>query len=427
MKPLLCALLALSCTLPPAMAQEQNIELRIAWWGSSSRHIATLNAVKAFEDRYPHIKVKSEYTGFDGYLSRLTTQINSGTEPDVIQTNWDWLTLLSKQGTGFYDLNKLRGEVGLDQYSPQSLATTTVKGKVNALPVSPNVMLFYYNEATWKKAGVAYPKTWDELLNAGKIFKNTLGDNSYPLVMSGFDTLLLMRSWMYQKYQHPLIDEQKKKFAWSHQEWVEAFTFYRQLIDAHVMPDTKYLASFGRANNWEMKPWINGEWGGVYFWNATWPAHAATLPPTTRLVTGPYPMLPGAKDAGQFMKTSMMWSIGSHTRHPKEAALLLHFLNNDPQAVKRVGLERGAPFNKTAEKILRESGIMRDDDPVIAGILQSQQLPNRSPTSPYLENAQLGAVFTTALQNIDYKKQSIEEAVSELEREGNRILRRIIN
>ena len=98
MKPLLCALLALSCTLPPAMAQEQNIELRIAWWGSSSRHIATLNAVKAFEDRYPHIKVKSEYTGFDGYLSRLTTQINSGTEPDVIQTNWDWLTLLSKQG-----------------------------------------------------------------------------------------------------------------------------------------------------------------------------------------------------------------------------------------------------------------------------------------------------------------------------------------
>jgi oligogalacturonide transport system substrate-binding protein len=35
---------------------------------------------------------------------------------------------------------------------------------------------------------------------------------------------------------------------------------YKKLVDSHVMPDTKYYASFGKSNMYEMKPWIQGEW-----------------------------------------------------------------------------------------------------------------------------------------------------------------------
>lgn len=31
---------------------------------------------------------------------------------------------------------------------------------------------------------------------------------------------------------------------------------YKKLIDSHVMPDTRYYASFGKSNMYEMKPWI---------------------------------------------------------------------------------------------------------------------------------------------------------------------------
>jgi oligogalacturonide transport system substrate-binding protein len=49
----------------------------------------------------PDINVKAEYTGWDGHLSRLTTQIAGGTEPDVMQTNWNWLPIFSKNGEAF--------------------------------------------------------------------------------------------------------------------------------------------------------------------------------------------------------------------------------------------------------------------------------------------------------------------------------------
>jgi hypothetical protein len=42
--------------------------------------------------------------------------------------------------------------------------------------------------------------------------------------------------------------EQAKKFAWSKEQWVELFQTYKKLVDSHVMPDTKYYASFGKHN-----------------------------------------------------------------------------------------------------------------------------------------------------------------------------------
>lgn len=402
------------------------VEIRFSWWGGKVRNQATLKALAAFEAKYPNIKVKAEYTGWDGYYSRFTTQMNSGTEADVMQTNWNWLTLLSKNGDGFYDLQKVSGPVGLNQYAPAALATTTVKGKINAIPVSANVMLFYYNAATWKKAGVAFPTSWEELLKAGPLFKEKLGDKYYPMILSEQDGLLLLRSYLYQKYQKPMIDEARRKIAWSHAELVEAFTFYKQLTGQHVIPDTRTLAAYGKGVYYEMKPWINGEWGGIYNWNVLYPAESQNLPHPADLVMGPYPMRDGAQDAGQFNKTALMFSISQHSAHPQEAAMLIDFLMSQPEGVLASGLERGVPLSAAGEKILRDAGILKDNDPVVAGLQQSASLPNRSVIMPWLEDPQIIALFTAARESIDHGKATIDEAASEFEQQANRVLRRIM-
>ena len=89
-----------------AIAQEQ-VELRFSWWGGSGRHTATFDAIKLFEEKHPNIKVRAEYSGWDGFLTRLTTQIAGGTEPDIMQLNWSWLDAFSSRGDGFYDLSTL--------------------------------------------------------------------------------------------------------------------------------------------------------------------------------------------------------------------------------------------------------------------------------------------------------------------------------
>ena len=413
------ASLLFSCTSTWA----QPVELRMSWWGGNSRHQATLKALEAFEKTHPEIKVKAEYTGWDGHLSRLTTQMASGTEPDVMQTNWPWLIIFSKNGEGYYDLNKLKNELDLNQYQAKDLQSTTINGKLNGLPISVNAPVFYYNDVTWEKAGLAYPKTWDELFAAGKSFQQKLGKNYYPYSMVDQDVILLLNAYMMQKYQKPMFDS-RGKFTWDDAQWQEAFSFVKRLSDDHVVPSPKTLSSYGKGNLYEMKPWINGEWGGTFTWNISIRMYINNLTPPAKLVLGDYVMLPGVTESGVYFKTAQMFSVAKSSKHPKEAAMLVNFLLNDPQAIEALGLERGIPLSKTAETLLTQKGVIDPNDPVVAGLRQAQSLPTTVVATPYIEDLQVVDQFMSAREKLDQGKP-IAQVVSDFRQQVERIVRRL--
>ncbi|MGO3799765.1 MAG: ABC transporter substrate-binding protein, partial [Vibrio casei] len=171
-------------------------ELRMSWWGGNERHQATNDALERFQKANPDISVKAEYTGWDGALTRITTQIAGNTEPDVMQTNLNWMPIFSKTGEGFYDMNKVKPDLHADNFSNSALNTVTFGGKLNGVPVSMTSRVFYYNKETWSKAGIAYPNNWDELMAAGKAFKEKLGDEYYPIVIEARDVFAMNRSYM---------------------------------------------------------------------------------------------------------------------------------------------------------------------------------------------------------------------------------------
>src|SRR5262245_26890802 len=115
---LLCMLPALGVAQPRTQSP---VELRMSWWGGSEVHRAQVEAIGQFEARYTHIRVNAEYTGWNGHLERLTTQIAGGTAPDLMQINWAWLVLFSRDGTGFYDLDSLADVIDLRQFDSQAL------------------------------------------------------------------------------------------------------------------------------------------------------------------------------------------------------------------------------------------------------------------------------------------------------------------
>ncbi|MBE5202167.1 carbohydrate ABC transporter substrate-binding protein [Pectobacterium sp. FL60-S17] len=424
-KAILHTLIASSLALVamPSLAAD-NVELRMSWWGGNSRHQQTLKAIEEFHKQHPNITVKAEYTGWDGHLSRLTTQIAGNTEPDVMQTNWNWLPIFSKNGDGFYDLNKVKDSLDLTQFESKELQNTTVEGKLNGIPISVTARVFYFNTESWKKAGLEYPKTWDELLNAGKVFKEKLGDQYYPIVLEHQDSLALLNSYMVQKYNIPAIDVKGQKFAYTDAQWAEFFGMYKKLIDSHVMPDTKYYASFGKSNMYEMKPWITGEWSGTYMWNSTITKYSDNLQPPAKLELGNYPMLPGAKDAGLFFKPAQMLSIGKSTKYPKESAQLINFLLNSKEGAQALGLERGVPLSKAAVAQLTADGVIKDDAPAVAGLKLALSLPHDVAVSPYFDDPQIVSLFGDTIQSIDYGQKSVEDAAKYFQRQSDRILKR---
>ncbi|MGK2889863.1 MAG: hypothetical protein ACSLEN_14465 [Candidatus Malihini olakiniferum] len=49
--------------------------------------------------------------------------------------------------------------------------------KLNATPVAMTGRSMYYNLALWQKVGLSYPQTWDDMLAAGRVFKQKLGND----------------------------------------------------------------------------------------------------------------------------------------------------------------------------------------------------------------------------------------------------------
>lgn len=417
---------ALLMMLSPALSHADT-EMRFSWWGGNQRHEATRATIDQYKVQHPTVTIKAEPSGWDGYLSRVSTQLAGSTEPDVMQINWNWLELFSKNGEGFYDLNKLSQHIDLSQFTEQGKNLVTRGGKLNGIPIALTARLMYYNANVWQQAGLEYPQTWDDILKAGPVFKSKLGDDYYPFFLGAVDTSILtfLNSYMVQKYNIAMIDEEKKQFNYTPEQWLEFFGLYKKLVDNHVIPSMKYFTAFGKANAWEIRPWLEGKLGGTYIWT-TEGTYADSLKAPSKLVLGPYPMLPGAKDSGLFFKPSQIFSIGNSAKNPEEAAKFINYMLNDPAGIKTMGLQRGIPLSKIAVATLEKEGILKSGDIQAQSLEQVNKLSGDVKVSSYFENQKLLSVFLDYLQQYDYGKLSIEDVAAGFPKAGERVLKRII-
>jgi multiple sugar transport system substrate-binding protein len=73
--------------------------MRMAWWGSTIRHQRTKEAIRLFEKKNPNVKIEPEPTGdFVEYWNKIATQASGGNAPDVIQTDYRYLTEYAGRG-----------------------------------------------------------------------------------------------------------------------------------------------------------------------------------------------------------------------------------------------------------------------------------------------------------------------------------------
>lgn len=396
-------------------------EIRMSWWGGDSRHQATLSAIKAFEKRYPDIKVKPEYTGWTGHLEKLSTQIAGSTEPDLMQINWNWLTIFSKRGDGFADLNTLKDVIDLSQWNAETLTAGTMGDKLNGLTVSITGRIFFLNKTTYDKAGVEIPKTWDELIAAAKTFKSKIGEDYYPFDATRQNAWLMAVLLATQQTGKSFIDPATNKIAWSEDELAKALSFYKNLVDKGVLKGLKEGAAEGEVMLHEKKEWMEGKLGGSYEWDSTYAKYSDPIK-EGELVPVPILKTSNAVSDGMFRKPAMMFAISKNSKHPKAAATLLNFLLNDPEAIKILGTSRGIPASKTAEALLTKENLI---DPKLAAAHELIVKGEAPAISPYFEHFKLQDLYEESLEELAYNKISVEEAAGKIINDGNRILKRL--
>ena len=414
---------------PALHAQSGPRVLRMAWWGGAARHRATLDAIALFEKRTPGVKIKAEYMGFNGYLERLTAQVAGGSEPDLMQINWAWLAMFSKRGNGFTNLDAHAALLPMAQFSEADLAMGRVAGKLNAMPVSYTARVLLWNETTFAKAGLALPRTWDELFATGARMRRALGERYYPLDGELYDMMLLAQTYVQQRYGTPFVDPKEARVGMSAEAALTWVQTYRKLIDQQVGTPLPLRASLGGAEKpTEQQPdWSAGRWAGNYTWDSVIGLRGSTLPPTQKLALGEFPTLPGAVDSGYFGRPALMFAIGRNSRQPALAAELMAHLLADPEAARVLGRTRGVPAARAPFEALLRNGAL---PPLELQAHEQIQRQRRSPMGitqphPLFEHARLLRLMREVFETVAYGKTSDQAAARRLVDEGNAMLRRI--
>ncbi len=422
---LVCASLVSAGMFANAAAQE----LRFSWWGGGERHEAMLKASKLFEAKNPGVKIKAEYSGFQGYQERLSTQIAGRNEPDVMQLNWAWLSAFSKGGDGFYDLRKSAVSMKLTDFTDQDLALTTINGKLNAMPVGFAARIFYWNKSVLAIAGVQPPKNWDELFTAGKAFRAKVGDKGYLLDGNLYDLILLSHAYAYQKHGTPYIDPKTGKIAMSAAALKDWAAFYKRLQDEKIVTPLPYRASLGGVEKpVEQQPdWVNGNWAGVYTWDSTVRLIGSTLPSKGQeLDVGDFLTLPGAKNSGMFGRSSLVYAVSKRSKHPELAAKFVNFVLTDPEAVRIIDMSRGTPASLSAFQQLQKEDRLRPIElKAYARISTQQKAGAISLPAAQFEHPRVQKFMREVFEQIGYGKISADEAAKQLSEQGATILQRL--
>lgn len=334
------------------------VELSVSWWGGDSRHEATQKALTAFTAANPSITTTSNYGAWTGWEDAMSTALYAGTAQDVNQVNWNWIYNYDNSGKTFVDLNTLSDVIDLSQFDTNSLAQCTIDGRLLCIPVSMTGRIFYWNEATFEKAGLSTPKTWAELLNAGKSFKEKLGDDFYPLAMNELDRTIFMVWALECKYGKDWVVDNKLNY--SAEEIKEGLTLLQTLEQNHVIPNIQTLAGDGAESLDKNPKWMDGRYAGIFEWDSSAGKFQKALSEGQKFIVGDYFTDMGEYKGG-FTKVSLGFAITQSCKNPKEAGKLINYLLNDPEGAKIMSSERGIPLSKAAldacnaEKLLDET------------------------------------------------------------------------
>lgn len=382
-------------------------ELRMGWWGGDSRHIATQKALEVCGAKYGHT-VKGEFTGFDGYLEKLTTQMAGGTEPDIMQVNWPWLPLFSKDGTGFADLHQLSA-LDLTQWSGTDLASGETGGVLQGIPVSITGRVFLFNATTFEKAGVALPTSWPELLAATKVVKEKLGSDYYTFNAVKETAQLIVTLYVVQKTGKDLVDPATNRVAWTPEELAEGISFLGGLVEAGVLRSQKAEAADGNVNLFEKPDWAAGKIAGSYEWDSTWSKYADPLQEGQVLKSVPMLHIDGAVTDGVYRKPSMVFSISKNSKNPEAAAQVLNCLLNEPEGIEAMATERGLPSSKAAAAQLAGKG-----NPNVRAANDIVMASSGPMISPFNEHPEIRGLFIDTLEEFAYGQIDALDAANQI-------------
>lgn len=382
-------------------SQNEQTVISLAWWGNDPRTEYTLEAVRVFEEHHPDIKVRCNYSEWSGYEARNRIRMASETESDVMQINVGWLDDFSKDGTGYYDLNKVSDVLDLTNFSEDTLKYGTRNGVLNAIPIAMNTETVYINKTIYEAHGLSIPQTWDDMFAAADVLSK---DGIYPLCGASKAIWLYTIAYAEQKTGKSFFDE-NGAIAFTPEELQVMIEFYVDMVDRKVIP---------KIEDFKKVKVENGTCAGAVAWvSDAMNYFGSSIENGDEIVAADYTAFsPSDSGAGWYEKPATLYAMSKNTAHPEEAAMLLDFLLNNKEMALLQGVEKGIPISKSAQSCLDEAGMLSGLQYEASVVMDNNNKLREM--SPLIENTSLINPFNDAANLVLYDKATAEEAAQQL-------------
>ena len=198
-------------------------------WGESDFKAPVQKVVDEYMRLNPNVEIKMEASGWAETRNKLMTRASAGDSVDVMMLDSDWPYQLCTAGA-LADMNKLAPKSYLDDNYQASLQTTTVDGKLCAVPNAVNSHGWWTNKKLLQRNGLKVPVTWDDVYNnAVELKKNDIyGMHIWQMCGDNLGMVL----WAFYNFQvFPLNHEDmaKKKTGFDTPELKHMYTWFRKM------------------------------------------------------------------------------------------------------------------------------------------------------------------------------------------------------
>lgn len=338
-------------------ASDEDVTIRIAWWGSDTRTKVTEDAIKAFEKEHSNIKVETTYNDWSGYWDKLNTEIAGKNAPDVMQMDELYLASFASNGS-LFDMDKASEYLKLDGMDESLKDMGKVDGTQYAAPISSTGFGVVINNDIVEKLGLTVPDTskwtWDDLIDFAKQVVEK--SNGETVGIAPLNNGMSLQLWARQNGENLFKDGKvsisektlasylQMAYDWTHGDNPIAGTPDHQAEQASGTVDQSDFATNKQA---------------MIFTQATQIGTYSKASGTENMTLVPMPNDdPSNKYA--YLKPGMYWAVSSQSKHPAEAAMLVDYLLNNEEVGKLFGTDRGIPSNNEIRASLAESATGAD-------------------------------------------------------------------
>ena len=394
-------------------AADKPITLRFSWWGSDSRHQATLEAIELYQQRNPNITIEGEYGAFSNFYQKLLTQLAGKTAPDIITVDYKWVSDLMNQGAPFVNMNTLADAI--DQSGFDLTFANIYGGKDDyliGLPVGLNGMGYLYNTRFLEKYGVKPSDdwTWETVIEMGK--KVQAADKTKYLMYNNAEHWVYLIKTMLKQINGNTLLLDSYELGFSRNEMLQIFTYIDTMVKTGTVPPFNEGVLYETVYADQNPNWLNENFG-------IFPTSSSLIPGIAKasnftVASMRYPVAKNAKDPGILVTPSMFLTVYQESPNKEAAAEFINFFLNDEEASRILRDTRGIPTNSKAKDILVADNVI----PQVVSDMVSQALTGvgAAENGPSL-NPEVIALTKDFVQQVGYAKMTPAQATDAYIRE----------